>query len=65
MSLEMNYINREFERILAAPDAIPTMALVHLLVDKGIITFDEFGDYYQKECQRYYFVCSQLSEESD
>lgn len=60
MSQEMNYINREFERILASPDTIPTMALVHLLVDKGIISYDEFEDYYQKECQRHYFSVSSV-----
>lgn len=65
MSHEMNYINHEFERILTAPDTIPAMALVHLLADKGIITFDEFENYCQKECRRYYFACSQSPEESD
>lgn len=65
MSHEFDYINREFQRVLASPDALPTMALVHLLVDKGIITYDEFEDYYKKECRRYYFACSQTSEESD
>lgn len=65
MSHETTYINNEFQRILAAPDAIPTMALVHLLIDKGVITYDEFEDYYQKECRKYYFVNSQPSEKSD